>query len=61
MSIFGRIMFFVALLWSFLAFMMYSGSKDFWVFMRTNFFIIIIGYIVIIIFTVFMKRYVASL
>jgi len=61
LSIFGRVMFFIALLWTFLSYMMYVSSKDDWVFLRDKFFIVIIGYVAIIAFTIFMKRYVASL
>jgi len=61
MSIFGKIMFVVALLWTFVAFMWYSTSIDFYIFMKKHILIITLGYVAIIVFTISMKRIVAGM
>jgi len=61
MSIFGKIMFFVAMGWTLLVYMMYVSSEDFYTFMRDKIIIVILGYIGIIIFTIVMKRLVAGM
>jgi len=61
MSLFGKVMIVIALLWSFVAFLMLSASEDVYSFMRNNFVTIFFGYIIIIVVTIVSKKIVASM
>jgi len=61
MSIFGKIMIVVFLLWSIITIGWLASAGDVFVFMRNRFIIVIVGYIAIIVITIFAKRLVASM
>jgi len=61
MSLFGKIMTVVALLWTFVTFIILSSSENIYSFMRNNFVTVFFGYIMIIIVTIVAKKIVASM
>lgn len=57
MSPFGIIMFFIAIIWTFVVFSMISASSGIYGFIRSaNFIWTIVGYVAIIVFTITAKR-----
>jgi len=61
MSLFGKIMAIIFILWSIVAFSLLRASGDIAAFMRINFVTVFIGYIIIIVITIMAKKIVATM
>jgi len=61
MSIFGKIMGVIFILWSIVVFSLMRASGDIYAFMRINFITVFMGYIIIIIVTIVAKKIVATM
>jgi len=57
MTPFGIIMAFIFLVWSFVSFRWFVMSGDIYVFLRGNFVIVVIGYILILVFYGYVRRW----